>query len=490
MVSRTVVIGAAPAGLTAAYELSKNGHCVTVLESAEKVGGFARTESYRGHRFDLGNYGFSSHGFSWQIQVVQQLWHEILGDCFVQVPPRSRICYRYRLFDYPLSITNALKHTGPIDSTLIATSYLATQAKAQLYPEQQLETLEDWLKNRFGSHLHRIFFEPYVKKIWGLPSAAIHSDLAVSIAKKRSLFNLVADSLLAKNQAAAPDIFDYPALGAGMMWQKCRWLIEDTGSAVETNARVVKIAHTGKRIRQILIQRGQGENAQLSEAAVDQCISSLPIVDLIERLDPPAPIAVQKAAEQLKYRDLIVVSLVINAKSVFEDSSLYIQNPEFKVSRIQDFKNWSAAMAEDPHKTCLSLEYFCAAGDDLSKMGDDDLVRLAGKELAGLGLVTDASLLEGGVVVRQQQVYPVYDNAYYRYLGLVQDYLEGFENLQTAGAQGLYRQPDMALETLTGMLAARNVLGERHNLWEVTEHTELRRFAKDTADVGQRLRNR
>ncbi|MEM6599698.1 MAG: FAD-dependent oxidoreductase, partial [Cyanobacteria bacterium P01_C01_bin.69] len=173
MVSHTVVIGGGPAGLVTAYELVKNGHQTTVLEQSDKVGGISRTETYKGYRFDIGG-----HRFFTKVGEVQEIWQEILGDDFIQVPRMSRIYYRHRFFDYPLSITNTLKNLGPIDSSLIVLSYLKARAKAKLNPDDTAENFEEWVTERFGGRLYRTFFKSYTEKVWGIPCTKIQAEWA------------------------------------------------------------------------------------------------------------------------------------------------------------------------------------------------------------------------------------------------------------------------------------------------------------------------
>ena len=472
MPSHTVVVGAGPAGLIAAYELAKNGQKTTVLEQSDKVGGISRTETYKGYRFDIGG-----HRFFTKVGEVQALWKEILGDDFIQVPRLSRIYYRNRFFDYPLSISNTLKNLGPVDSTMIVLSYLKARAKAKMNPEFEAENFEEWVTERFGGRLYRTFFKSYTEKVWGIPCSKIQAEWAAQRIKGLSLSKAVINALFGSNDTKTLiKEFDYPVLGPGMMWEKCADLIEETGSRVEMHTRAVKIERTGNRIDRIVAQKGE----ETFELTGDHYVSSMPVSALVKRLDPPAPPEVLKAANGLKYRDFLIVPIIVNLKSLFPDNWIYIHSPDFKVGRIQNFKNWSAAMVPESDKTCLGMEYFCSEGDSIWEMDDAELIRLASEEIVGLGLVPDTSFVEDGTVIRQKKAYPVYDGDYRKHLSVLQGYIEGFENLQTIGRNGMHRYNNQDHSMLTGLLAAKNILGEHHDLWDInTERSYHEDFTKE-----------
>ena len=375
MASRTVVVGAGPAGLVAAYDLVRNGQAAIVLEQADKVGGISRTETYKGYRFDIGG-----HRFFTKVGEVQALWKEILGDDFIQVPRLSRIYYRNRFFDYPLSISSTLKNIGPIDSTLIVLSYIKAKAKAKLEPDREAENFEEWVTERFGGRLYRTFFKSYTEKVWGIPCDKIQAEWAAQRIKGLSLSKAVINAMFGSNDTKTLiKEFDYPILGPGMMWEKCRDLIEEGGSTVAMETRVLRVERTETRIDRVIVQKGD----QVWAETGDHFVSSMPVSALVKRLDPPAPEAVLAAANGLKYRDFLIVPIVVNLKSLFPDNWIYIHSPEFRVGRIQNFKNWSPAMVPDPEKTCLGMEYFCSEGDDIWEKSDEELIRLATEEIVG-----------------------------------------------------------------------------------------------------------
>ncbi|MBD2256131.1 NAD(P)/FAD-dependent oxidoreductase [Pseudanabaena sp. FACHB-2040] len=472
MSSETVVIGAGPAGLTAAYELVKHGIKPVVLEQADKVGGISRTETYKGYRFDIGG-----HRFFTKIGEVEQLWKEVLEDDFIKVPRLSRIYYQGKFFDYPLSVFNTLLNLGPFDSSFIVLSYLKARLKTRLQPGPEAENFEDWVTERFGSRLYRTFFKTYTEKVWGIPCDKIQAEWAAQRIKGLSLKKAVINSLFGGNDTKTLiKEFDYPILGPGMMWERFQERVEEQGAPVHLNTRVVRIEHDDNRIKQVIAQRGD----EIMTLSAEQFISSMPVTALVKCLSPAPPEAVMKAAFSLKYRDFLIVSLIINREKLFPDNWIYIHSPEFKVGRIQNFKNWSPAMVPDPSKTCLGMEYFCSEGDPVWEMSDEDLIRLASREIKDLKLVDPEAVVEDGVVIRQRKAYPVYDGEYRQHLQVLRDYLERFENLQTVGRNGMHRYNNQDHSMLTGLLAAKNILGGQHDLWNVnTERSYHEDFTKE-----------
>jgi protoporphyrinogen oxidase len=466
-----VIIGAGPAGLTAAYQLIKHNIKSIVIEQADKVGGISRTETYKDYRFDIGG-----HRFFTKVSEVQKLWYEVLEDDFIKVPRLSRIYYQGKFFNYPLSLFNTLSNIGVYQSFLILLSYLKAKLKAKFRPGPEPENFEEWVTDRFGRRLYRIFFKTYTEKVWGLPCTQIRADWAAQriqgMSLKRAVINAVFGSQNAKSLIKE---FDYPILGPGMMWEQFHKKVEKQGSSVVLNTHVTRIEREETRIKSITALQGD-KTIQISG---EHFISSMPVTTLLYRLDPPAPDYVLAAAKGLKYRDFLIVALIIDEEHLFPDNWLYIHSPDFKVGRIQNFKNWSPAMVPDSSKTCLGMEYFCSNGDELWEMSDKELIELASHEVVGLGLVDKVFKIEDGVVIRQYKAYPVYDGEYRQHLDVIQNYLQTFENLQTVGRNGMHRYNNQDHSMLTGLLAAKNILGEQHNLWNVnTERSYYEEFTK------------
>jgi protoporphyrinogen oxidase len=475
-----VIIGAGPAGLTAAYELSKENVRSLVIEADDKVGGIARTEVYKGYRFDIGG-----HRFFTKVGEVEQIWYEILADDFIKVPRLSRIFYQDKFFDYPLSFKNTLSNLGPIGSGLILWSYIKAKVQALIVrPEPQ--TFEEWVTHCFGERLYKTFFKTYTEKVWGIPCNKIQAEWAKQRIKGMSLKAAVINLLFGKSNAKSLiKEFDYPILGPGMMWERAQEIVESKGSEVRLNTRVTRIERDGNRIKKVIARH----NGETQEITGDRFISTMPVTALLQRLDPAPPEEVLHAARSLSYRDFLIVALIVDVEDLFPDNWIYIHSPEVKVGRIQNFKNWSPAMVPDQRKTCLGMEYFCNEGDKIWEMSDEKLLNLATQELDKLGLV-DADKFEDGTVIRQRKAYPVYDRDYSKHLEVIRSYLETFDNLQTVGRNGMHRYNNQDHSMLTAILAAKNILGEQHDLWDVnTERSYHEEFTQEEWQKRQQEAN-
>ncbi|MFQ4139754.1 NAD(P)/FAD-dependent oxidoreductase [Nodosilinea sp. PGN35] len=455
----TVIIGAGPAGLTAAYELQKHNVQSVVLEQADRVGGISRTETYKDYRFDIGG-----HRFFTKVEEVNTLWQEILGDEFIRVPRLSRIYYDGKFYDYPLTLITTITNLGLSRSGLILFSYLIAKLKKYLNLTSEAETFEEWVTDCFGKRLYQTFFKTYTEKVWGIPCNQIRADWAAQRIKDMSLKRAVVNALFgSQNAKSLIKEFDYPRLGPGMMWERCQEIVEAQGSPVYLNTKVVRVEREGRRITRVIAEQGN----ETLELTGDHFINSMPIAALVHKLNPLPPEEVLAAARGLKYRDFLIVSLIVNRDRLFPDNWLYIHSPDFRVGRIQNFKNWSPAMVPDPSKTCLGMEYFCSEGDDLWEMSEAELVELATQEIIGLDLGVKPGDVEDGCVIRQRKAYPVYDGEYRQHLQVLQDYMMTFDNLQTVGRNGMHRYNNQDHSMLTALLAAKNILGEDHDLWNV-----------------------
>jgi protoporphyrinogen oxidase len=445
MTYTAVIIGAGPAGLSAAYELTRQGVQPLVLEQADKVGGIARTETHEGYRFDIGGHRFFSRD-----QGVQHLWQQMLGPDFLKVPRLSRISYDGRLLHYPLELSNALSNLGVVESTRIVLSYL----KARLWPHREEDTFEQWVTNRLGRRLYERFFRPYTEKVWGTPCSEIEADWAAQRIQGLSLRMALANALFGTGDAdTLISEFQYPLLGPGMMWQRFREVVESLGAEVQLRTKVVQLEMQRHRFKTVVARRDQNE----VEIAGEHYVSSMPLNELLAAISPPPPEDVLEAARRLRYRAFMLVGLIVDRADLFPDQWIYVHNPDVRVGRLQNFKNWSAAMVPDQGKTSLGLEYFCDEGDEIWAMPDQQVIDLAAAELARLGLADSGQVL-GGVVFRQPKAYPVYDRGYRERLGVIQRYLATVDNLQTIGRSGTHRYNNMDHSMLSGMAAARNLL--------------------------------
>ncbi len=449
-----VIIGAGPAGLAAAHELVQRGVRPIVLEKGDKVGGIARTEVFQGYRFDIGG-----HRFFTRVPQVQQLWEELLGADFRVVRRLSRIYYRRRFFQYPLSLRNTLSNLGLWESALILLSYI----RWQLLPYKEEDSFEQWVTNRFGRRLYQTFFQGYTEKVWGIPCSHIRADWAAQRIQGLSLPSAVLNAIFGTGNAKSLiNEFRYPLLGPGMMWQRLAEVVERGGGTVQLNSEVVRLERDAARVVSVTMRQGD----QTQTITTDHVLSSVPLPELIEQLAPPPPHEVLQAALALHHRAFILVGLIVNRADLFPDNWLYIQSPEVQAGRIQNFKNWSPAMVPDSSKTSLGVEYFCNAGDTLWHTSNAELVQLAARELAQLGLVQEAEI-EPGPVIRQSHAYPIYDTDYRANVNMVRGFLASLSNLHTIGRNGMHRYNNMDHSMLTGMLAARNILGESHDVWSI-----------------------
>nr|WP_218961141.1 NAD(P)/FAD-dependent oxidoreductase [Ruegeria sediminis] len=458
-----VIIGGGPAGLTAAYELQKlsHAHVPQVYEASDMVGGISRTETYKGYRFDIGG-----HRFFTKVREVEDMWREVLGDDFITVQRLSRIFYRGRFYDYPLRIFNALGNIGPYETYKIIGSYI----KWKLRPKAQEDTFEDWVINRFGGRLYMHFFHSYTKKVWGIPPSEIRADWAAQRIKNLSLPKAVWNAISGANDTASLiEEFQYPRLGPGMMWEKTRDLIEKQGGTVQMRTEVVKVNRDGNRVTSIDVRRwtengGQSEKTERIEGA--HFVNSMAVRDLIHAFDPPPPPEVVAAADRLKYRDFLIVTLMLDHADPFPDNWIYIHSPKVKVGRIQNFRAWSKEMLPDQNTSSIGMEYFCQKGDGLWSSSDEDLRKLASEELEKLDLAKASDVIDW-TVIRQPKAYPVYDGEYKEALDTVSGWLKTLENFQTVGRNGLHRYNNQDHSMLSAMYAARNILGENNDVWDV-----------------------
>jgi protoporphyrinogen oxidase len=448
------VLGAGPAGLTAAYALTKAGVPVTVIEAGPQVGGIARTETYKGFRFDIGG-----HRFLTKLPEVQALWEEWLGPELLRVRRLSRINYAGRFFDYPLRLPNVLANLGVGESLRIGLSYL----RARISPIAPEESFEDWVTNRFGDRLYRTFFKAYTEKVWGVPCTVIRAEWAAQRIRGLSLTHAVRHSVMRRQAPTSlADAFYYPRLGPGQMWERAAEFVRTNGGEIRLNADVDSLHHEHGQITSVTVN-SNGERQRLPVRSV---VSSIPLPSLVRRIDPAMPPAALDSASRLTFRDFIIVVLILKKADVFPDQWIYVHSPDVTVGRIQNFKNWSSALVPDASKTSLGMEYFCDAGDAIWTMSDDSLGALAGAELERIGLA-EAALVEDSCVIRQRRAYPVYDVDYRGHVEALRGALGTFRNLQTIGRNGMHRYNNQDHSMLTGLLAAENVLGAHHDLWDV-----------------------
>ena len=473
---KAVIIGAGPAGLTAAYELNEHGVPCVVLEADKIVGGIARTVNYKGYLFDIGG-----HRFFTKWPEVNALWKKIMGDQFLERPRLSRIFYRNKFFYYPLRPVNALFGLGLAEAVRIVSSY----AYSRFFPYQEEENLEQWVSNRFGKRLYTIFFKTYTEKVWGVPCTEIRAEWAAQRIKGLSLSTAVRNALFPQNKPKVKtliDKFHYPERGPGQMWERLSDQLEAGGCPVKMERPVVKIRHDGAKVTEVVTSGKQGDET----FSGTDFISSMPIRELVRALDPPAPQSVQDAAERLRYRDFLIVSLVVDRKDVAPDNWIYVHEASVKVGRIQNFKNWSPHMVPDQSKTCLGMEYFVFENDELWASADDKLMEMAKRELVQLGLARLEEIIDG-TVVRMPKAYPMYDAGWTDQVETIRRWLEStLPNLQLVGRNGMHKYNNQDHSMMTALYAARNILGEQHDLWAVNTDVDYQEEEQEKKPVEQR----
>ena len=466
------IIGAGPAGLTAAYQLTKLGYSVTVIEKDPVyVGGISRTVEHDGFRFDIGGHRF----FSKSKEVVD-LWNEILPDDFIERPRMSRIYYEGKFYSYPLRGFEALMNLGIWRSAMCMLSY----AKAKAFPTKDPRSFEQWVVNQFGHKLYSIFFKTYTEKVWGMPCDEMSADWAAQRIKGLSLGGAVIDGLKRslglnkrRNDGMAVktllETFRYPRQGPGMMWDAARDKVLAGGNRVLMGTALHQISQDQATGRWRVAARRGDEMLTINAGHV---ISSAPMRELAGRIHP-LPATLPNALD-LNYRDFLTVALMIRSDDLFPDNWIYIHDPRVKVGRVQNFRSWSPEMVPDESLACVGLEYFCFEGDGLWSASDDDLVALATKELATLGLANPATVV-GGRVVRQEKAYPVYDDAYRANVEEMRTELEArYPTLHLVGRNGMHRYNNQDHAMMTAMLTVRNIqAGERvYDIWAVNEDAE------------------
>jgi protoporphyrinogen oxidase len=477
-----VVMGAGPAGLSAAYELTRHGTPVTVLEKdARQVGGIARTLEFMGCRFDVGPHRFFSKS-----DEIEALWTEVLGDQIQPVSRLTRIVYRGKFFDYPIKASNAFLGLGPVETARCMASY----AQARLRPVVDPKSFEDWVSNQFGHRLFEIFFKTYTEKVWGISTRELSADWAGQRIRGLNLLEVIRNALLpaALRQGGGEraivktlvDSFRYPRLGAGQMWEAVAERLAVAGHPVRLGEEVVGVRHAGGRVLSVVVRDERGGTLDVLGS---QFISTMPIRELIAKLQPAAPSIVRNAADALGYRDFITVNVVVDRADVFPDQWIYVHDPAVKVGRISNFKNFSAAMVEDAGLSGLGMEYFCFERDGMWSWPDAELLDMGRRELVALGIVRPDEV-KAGMVFRQPKAYPVYDGTYLASVAIVREWLSrALPNLWLVGRNGMHHYNNQDHSMMTGILVARNIAtGTTFDPWMVNTDAEYHEEAR--ADEG------
>ena len=478
MKKRIGIIGAGPAGLTAAYLLAKGENEVIVFEADPRfVGGISRTEKYKGFLFDIGGHRFFSKS-----PEVNEFWQEMLGPDLLKCKRSSSVYYNRVFFNYPLVLSEVIRKLGVVTSFRCFASYI----RAKLFPVKNPVSFEDWVVNNFGRLLFEIFFKSYTEKVWGIPTSKISADWAAQRIKGLSIRTIISSAFKRnKNDKIIKTLIDsflYPRLGPGMMWEVCAQKAIEMGAHIRMNATV----------------RGLHYHAENSSWSVnladntthdgfDHIISSAPIYDLIPGIYPNVTSTALDAAKGLRYRDFITVVLILKNADTFTENWIYIHEPSVKVGRIQNFKSWSKEMVPDQSMDCYGLEYFCFEGDGMWTMEDEKLITLGTKELLALGLAKEEDVVDG-YVVRQAKAYPVYDRDYKENINVIRDELKKYPNLHLVGRNGMHKYNNQDHSIMTAMYVVKNIVaGEaKYDPWKVNQDAEYIEEGQES-DGGRKL---
>jgi protoporphyrinogen oxidase len=476
------IVGAGPAGLTAGYELARNGLQIVVLEQdPQYVGGLARTVQYKGFRFDIGGHRFFSRN-----QEIESLWTEWMGERMRVRARLSRIHYQGRFFKYPLEPFNAFRQLGPVETISCLLSYMAASRPAA----EPVRSFEDWVVRAFGRRLYETFFRSYTEKVWGVPCAEISADWAAQRIRGLSLGSLMLGLVPGKTRRPVAktltDHFRYPPHGPGEVWEMVAGIIKRKGGEVRMGERVIAIECKAGRATSITTESVNGRRTYVA----DNFISTMPLSQLVSALDPAPPAHIVASASCLRYRAFITVALILDQAEVFPDNWIYIHDPNVKVARIQNFKNWSAEMVPDQRLTMLGLEYFCSDQDALWSSSDESLISLAKEEVEKLGLAESSKMIDG-TVVRQGKAYPMYDHDYRANVGRIRASLKtAAANLQVVGRNGMHKYNNQDHAMLTGLMAARNIMGGCFDPWRVNSDAEYLEEEEGTQDSNGRIQPR
>jgi protoporphyrinogen oxidase len=469
---RVGIIGAGPAGLTAAYRLQQLGAEVTVFEAADTVGGLARSFDLWGQRVDLGPHRFFSSD-----DRVNRLWHEVLQDEYRMVSRQTRIYYRQRFFDYPLRVSNVIKNLGLRDIFEAVSSY----ARERLFPERsanERDTFEAWVVHSFGRRLYEMFFKSYSEKLWGIPCDQLDADFAAQRIKRFSLGQSILAALRigrVKHKTLV-DEFAYPKAGSGDLYDRMARSIVAGGGSVRLSCPVSGLAAQGSKVTGIRLSDG-------SVQQFDHIISTMPLTLMVKGLDG-VPADVVACTERLRFRNTLLIYLKIESTSLFQDQWLYIHAADVAVGRITNFRNWVPELYGSQDFTILALEYWCYDEDPVWTATDSALIDQAERDVRAIGLLGSARI-SAGHAVRIRRCYPVYSRGYHRTLAPVVDYLKGFANLWPIGRYGSFKYNNQDHSILMGLMVADNICGDgAHDLWNVNTDYE----AYQEASVSKMVR--
>lgn len=462
---KIAIIGAGPAGLTAAYKLASLGHQVEIFEASKSVGGMSKTLPMWGQLVDLGPHRFFSNS-----KIINEFWLEVVENEYTKVNRLTRIYYQNKFYHYPLRAINALKNLGIFEALLCLLSYF----KVKLKVNKNIKSFEDWVISKFGYRLFSIFFKSYSEKLWGISCKSIDSDFASQRIKKLSLSEAIKSIFITKNKTkhkTLVDEFMYPNYGTGYLYEKMAKKIKKNGGNINFETPISKIELNYKNENKILLEL----NTEKSEL-FDHMISSMPLTSLIKSIK--APDEIQNYAKKLKFRNTILVYLRLDIENAFPDQWIYIHSKELKTGRITNFKNWCKKINKGQKDTIICLEYWCYETDSMWSWENEKLINLAKEEINKTKLV-NYDLIKDGNVVRIPRCYPVYSIGYKENLKPIREYLSKFENLSVIGRYGAFKYNNQDHSILMGLMAAKNISqNEKNDLWEINTDYDYQESSK------------
>ena len=451
-----VILGAGLAGLGAGYALSMSGADILVIEGDTTVGGLAKTVNYRGFRFDLGG-----HRFKTSSKNIEHLVRQILRNELLVVRRSSKILLRDKYFDYPLKPLNAFFGLGIPTASRIILDYAVEQLR-QRFEDTQIVSLEDWVVRHFGRTLFDIYFKEYSEKVWGIDCSRICMEwveqriqgLSFGMAVRKALFKYSGKYSAKYSSSGMHTLaseFLYPSLGIGRIAERLKGEIEKS-NCVLTNSRIVQINHSGYRVENVTTRTG----GQTCIYKGNEFISSIPLATLVQLLHPKPPTDVLNAASRLRYRDLVIVTIMVNRERVTDQTWIYIPEKKIPFGRIHEPTNWSRKMAPEG-KTLLVTEHFCFRGDDTWSASDEDLAERTIKSLASLGFIKRHEVIDK-VILRIPKAYPLFEVGYTEHYEKICDYLDGYRNLRLIGRGGMFKYYNMDHAMESGIAAAEEMM--------------------------------
>ncbi|GBE02042.1 MAG TPA: FAD-dependent oxidoreductase [Nitrospirae bacterium] len=458
---KIVILGAGLAGLSAAYILSKAGRKVIVFESDSTVGGLSKTVNCRGFSFDLGGHRFITRN-----KKIEQFVMELLNGDFLVVPRKSKIYMLNRYFDYPLRPANAVLGLGLSTTLQIISDYCKERVKNTLRPPE-IVSLEDWVINQFGRKMFDIYFKEYSEKVWGIECRRISKEWVAQRIKGLSLWAAIKNGFFkfsGKEIDTLSDKFVYPPMGIGQISEKLKERIEERENPVLTSTMAMQINHEDFCIKTVV-----AKNCERSyDVKGSEFVSSIPLTNLVQLLNPAAPEDVVEASSQLKYRDLIIVTIMLNRERVTDLTWMYLPEEEIPLGRIHEPKNWSPTMAPEG-KTHIVAEYFCFKGDKIWNSSDEELTSTTVGHLEKLGFTNKDEVIDS-YVLRVPKAYPLFEIGYREHYSKILRYLQNFKNLHIIGRSGMFRYYNMDHAMESGIEVAEHILrmplleGERNSL--------------------------